>query len=280
MAFFSRLVREPLVHFVLIGAAVFGLYALMTGDDQDEPRNKIVVTEGRVQQLAQVFARTWQRPPTREELRGLIDAYIKEEVYYREALKLGLDRDDTLIRRRMQQKMEFVTEPGDELLAADDKELLAFLDSHKSEFRVEPRIAFQQVFFNPEKAGEAVLVRVKKTLEALKASEPSDVPSSLGDATLLPASTPLSPLSNVSRNFGEDFARALTDLPENDWAGPVEIPVWLASLARDLSGSRVTTQSLMRSEKRWIKSGGPTGATNSRSKSTTSCGPNTMSSCL
>ena len=109
-----------------------------------------------MQQLAQVFAKTWQRPPTPEELRGLVDAYIKEEVYYREALKLGLDRDDTLIRRRMQQKMEFVTEPSGELLVADDAKLQTFLDAHKSEFRVEPRIAFQQVFLNPKKAGEAV----------------------------------------------------------------------------------------------------------------------------
>ena len=150
MAFFSRIVREPLVHFILIGVVVFGVYALV-GNGADEPRDRIVVTEGRVQQLAQVFAKTWQRPPTPEELRGLIDAYIKEEVYYREALKLGLDRDDTLIRRRMQQKMEFVTEPSDQLLVADDVELQAFLDAHKSEFRIEPRVAFQQVFLNPKK---------------------------------------------------------------------------------------------------------------------------------
>ena len=105
---FSRLVREPLVHFLLIGAAVFGLHALV-GGSQQEQRDKIVVTEGRVHQLAQVFTKTWQRPPTTQELRGLIDAYVKEEVYYREALKLGLDRDDTLIRRRMQEKMEILT---------------------------------------------------------------------------------------------------------------------------------------------------------------------------
>ncbi|MGB6907241.1 MAG: peptidyl-prolyl cis-trans isomerase, partial [Methyloceanibacter sp.] len=137
MTFLSKIAREPLVHFVLIGAAVFGLYALVSGDERDNARDRIVVTEGRVQQLAQVFAKTWQRPPGPEELRGLVDAYIKEEVYYREALKLGLDRDDTLIRRRMQQKMEFVTEPGDALLQPDDATLQAYLDDHKADFRVE-----------------------------------------------------------------------------------------------------------------------------------------------
>jgi PPIC-type PPIASE domain len=226
MAFVSRIIREPLFHFVVIGAAVFGLYALV-GDSVDEPRDKIVVTEGRVQQLAQVFAKTWQRSPTSEELRGLVDAYIKEEVYYREALKLGLDRDDTLIRRRMQQKMEFVTEPSDDLLRADDSELQAFLDAHRAEFRVEPRIAFDQVFLNPERAGEAALVRAKQTLETLKASGPGNVPPDVGDPTLLPASTPLSPLSSIGRSFGETFAVHLTDLPESEWAGPIKSPYGL-----------------------------------------------------
>ena len=226
MASFSRLVREPLLHFVFIGALVFGAYGLI-GNSAGQPRDRIVVTEGRVQQLAQVFAKTWQRPPTSEELRGLIDAYIKEEVYYREGVKLGLDRDDTLIRRRMQQKMEFVTEPSDQLLVADDAELQAFLDAHKSEFRVEPRVAFQQVFLNPEKTGETVLVRVKQTLEALKVSGQSDVPSGLGDSTLLPVTTPLAPLSSIAGNFGEVFARALTDLPQDEWAGPISSPFGL-----------------------------------------------------
>jgi hypothetical protein len=137
MSFVAKIIREPLVHFVLIGAVVFGLYALLSSADREEGRDKIIVTEGRVQQLAQVFAKTWQRPPTPEELRGLIDGFIKEEIYHREAIKLGLDRDDTLIRRRMQQKMEFLTEPADEFLSADDVTLQALLDANKAEFRVE-----------------------------------------------------------------------------------------------------------------------------------------------
>jgi len=227
MTFLSKILREPLVHFVIIGTAVFGLYALMAGGDPKDARDTIVVTEGRIEQLAQVFAKTWQRPPTRAELRGLIDSYIKEEVYYREALKLGLDRDDTLIRRRMQQKMEFVTEPSDELLRADDATLQAYLDDHKPDFRVEPRIAFDQVFLNPEKPGEAAPVRATQTLETLKASAPGEIPPDVGDPTLLPAEMPLSPLSGIARNFGEAFAANLTDLPENEWAGPIKSPYGL-----------------------------------------------------
>lgn len=220
MGFLSKIVREPLVHFVLIGAAVFGLYALVAVDEQGGARDTIVVSEGRVQQLAQVFARTWQRQPTPDELRGLVDSYVKEEVYYREALKLGLDRDDTLIRRRMQQKMEFVTEPSDELLQPDDDVLQAYLDAHRPDFRVAPRFAFEQVFLNPDRPGEAAPVRAKETLTILKASE--DIPPDVGDPTLLPGEMPLSPLGGIARNFGDSFAANLTDLPENEWAGPIK----------------------------------------------------------
>jgi hypothetical protein len=220
MSFVSRILREPLVHFVLIGAAVFGVYALAS-NTTSEPRDAIVVTEGRVQQLAHVFAKTWQRPPTAQELRGLVDSYVKEEVYYREALKLGLDRDDTLIRRRMQQKMEFVTEPREDLLRADDAALQAYLDANTAEFRVEPKIAFDQVFINPGKSSEHGLARAKQALEILKAAPPGEQPPEVGDPTLLPAQTPLSPLSGIARNFGEAFAANLTDFPQNEWAGPV-----------------------------------------------------------
>ena len=226
MTVLSKIIREPLLHFVLIGAVVFGVYTL-AGDSVDEPRDKIVVTEGRVEQLAQFFAKTWQRPPSSEELRGLVNAYVKEEVYYREAVRLGLDRDDTLIRRRMQQKLEFLTEPNDEALQADNATLQTYLDANKATFRVEPKIAFDQVFLKPDKPGEAAPVRAKRTLEVPKTSKPDDVPADIGDPTLLERSMPLSPLSGIARSFGESFAANLTNLPQNQWAGPIESPYGL-----------------------------------------------------
>jgi hypothetical protein len=221
MSVLAKLVREPLVHFVLIGAAVFGLYALIGGE---EPRDKILVTEGRMQQLAEVFTKTWQRPPTTEELRGLVESYVKEEIYYREALELGLDRDDTLIRRRMQQKLEFLTEPAEELLRADDTTLEAYRHANKAAFRVEPRVAFEQVLFKPRKSA---LERSKRALETLQAAEPGDIPSGVGDPTLLPQSTSLSPLGVIAQSFGAAFAANLSDLREHEWAGPIESPYGL-----------------------------------------------------
>jgi len=100
--------REPLLHFLAAGAAIFLLYRLVGGGEEG-PR-EIVVSEAQIESLADGFARTWMRPPTAAEIRGLVDDYIREEVYYREAMTLGLDRDDTVIRRRLRQKMEFVSD--------------------------------------------------------------------------------------------------------------------------------------------------------------------------
>lgn len=222
MTILGRLLREPMVHFVLIGAAVFGLYALVgDGGGETAMDNRIVVTEGRVQQLAQVFAKTWQRPPTPQELRELIDAFVKEEVYYREAVKLGLDRDDTLIRRRMQQKMDFLTEPGEGALTVDDAELQAYLDTNKAAFRVGPRVAFDQIFINPKRGDEPADARAKEALQALKSGAS---PTGLGDPTLLPATMKLSSLSSIERDFGEAFAQRLKTLPLNIWTGPIDSP--------------------------------------------------------
>lgn len=224
MTVFTRLLREPLVHFVLIGAAVFGLYALLSDGGEERVRDRIVVSEGRVKQLAQIFAKTWQRPPTPQELRGLVDAFVKEEVYYREAVQLGLDRDDTLIRRRMQQKMEFLTEPGEEALTADDATLQAYLDKNMAAFKVAPQIAFEQVYIKPKSGETDAKSRAAEALEALKSGE---TPALLGDATLLPPAMKLSSVTSIERDFGDPFAKELTTLPLNTWTGPVSSPYGL-----------------------------------------------------
>jgi PPIC-type PPIASE domain len=227
MSFLARIAREPMVHFMVIGAAIFVLSARFGGDQQATPRDRIVVTDGRVQQLAKIFAKTWQRPPTAQELRGLVDAHIKEEVYYREALRIGLDRDDTLIRRRMQQKMEFMTEPSEDALAATDAELEAFLAAHRAEFRVEPKLAFEQIFINPQRSEQPAAARVEKFLTEVSAAPYDADPRSLGDPTLLPRAMPLAPVSGIDRNFGQGFGAQLAQLPLNAWSGPVKSPYGL-----------------------------------------------------
>ena len=222
-AVIRHLIREPLIHFMAIGAVLFAVHAYRQAGQQPEAsRDRIVVTPGRAAQLAQVFSKTWQRPPTPQELDGLTKAFVKEEVYYREAVKLGLDRDDTLIRRRMQQKMEFLTEPGDEALVATDDDLETFLAANREAFRVEPRIAFDQVFIRPEKIAGAIEPHVAELLEAVRRAQSNADIRRLGHPTMLPSSLRLAPLSQIDRNFGSGFGEQLTRLPKNAWSGPVK----------------------------------------------------------
>jgi hypothetical protein len=221
MSFLARIVREPMVHFLVIGAAIFVLSARFGGEQQAAPRDRIVVTEGRIQQLARIFTRTWQRPPTAQELRGLVDAHVKEEVYYREALKLGLDRDDTMVRRRLQQKMVFLAEPSEGALAATDTVLKAYLAAHQAEFRVEPKLAFEQIFINPQRSKQSVDERTEKLLTRVSAA-PSDADlRGFGDSTLLPHAMRLAAVSVIDRNFGTEFGEKLVQLPPNVWSGPI-----------------------------------------------------------
>jgi len=222
MSFIARIIREPMVHFLVIGVAIFAFSARYGGEQQTAPRDRIVVTEGRIQQLAQIFTKTWQRPPTAQELRGLVESHIKEEVYYREALKLGIDRNDTVIRRRMQQKMEFLTEPSEDALAATDAELEAYLTANHATYRAEPKLGFEQIFINPEGSEEPVVARTGKLLkEANNAGGEVDL-LSLGDPTLLPRDMPLASISVIDRNFGRGFGERLAQLPLNVWSGPVK----------------------------------------------------------
>lgn len=226
MTFIARLIREPLVQFLFAGIVIFAIYDLV-GNQSEPLRDRIVVTEGRVQQLALVFAKTWQRPPSPQELRGLIDAYVKEEIYYREAIKLGLDRDDTLIRRRMQQKMEFLSEPSDDKLTASEAALEAFYDANQADFLIEPKVEFQQILIDPDEDGEPAEVRAEQLLRQLRDSSTDPDASDLGDATLLPYATRLSSVTSIGNAFGEDFAKKLLTVPVDEWAGPIKSPFGL-----------------------------------------------------
>ena len=226
MTFIARLIREPLVQFLLIGVAIFAIYELVASQSEP-PRDRIVVTEGRAQQLALVFAKTWQRSPSPQEMRGLIDAYVKEEIYYREAIKLGLDRDDTLIRRRMQQKMEFLSEPSDDRLAASDATLQSFYDANQADFLIEPEVEFQQILIDSEKDREPAEARAEQLLRQLRDSSQDVDASELGDATLLPYATRLSSVTRIGNAFGENFAKKLATLPAGEWMGPIKSPFGL-----------------------------------------------------
>jgi hypothetical protein len=216
-----RLLAEPLLHFFILGAALFGLFGLL-GRPFGDRRQRIVVTPGQIEHLANTFARTWQRPPASLELDALIDDHIRDEVYAREAMALGLDRDDVVVRRRLRQKMEFLTEEAGATTPPSDDELAAFLAAHAERYRVEPRLAFRQVFLSADRRGERAEADARAALARLAGAGPDADVSTLGDPLLLPDDVPLSSLSEIARLFGEPFSARLLETEPGRWVGPIE----------------------------------------------------------
>jgi len=214
-----RLLREPLVHFLGLALLIIVAYWVI-GPRQDDAETVIVVSPGRIEQLSAVFARTWQRPPTDQELKGLIDDFVKEEIYVREARKLGLDADDTVIRRRLRLKMEFLSDAEAELIPPTDQQLMQYLSDHAASFAKPPLYSFDQVNFSLDRRGPSAETDARTALVALNGAEPPD-PGGLGDPTLLPSSLDDVDPATISRAFGEAFVESMRTLPIGDWSGPV-----------------------------------------------------------
>lgn len=216
----NRILTEPLLHFALLGASLFGLYSLRNPGSGSSAR-QIVVTAGYVDHLATAFARAWQRPPTSEELMGLIDDYVQEEVLSREAIKLGLDQDDTIIRRRLRQKMEFIAEDFAVASEPTETDLKAYFEKHSANFREEPRFTFRHVFLRHDR-GSRLESDAAALLRGFTAADPETDPSFLGDHTLLPLEFVDEAQSSLKAQFGEGFADKLIDAQIGGWSGPIE----------------------------------------------------------
>jgi len=218
----KRILKEPLLHFLLLGAGLFIAYGMLQQPGAGNDSGTIVVTMAQVENLAATFAKTWQRPPTPEELAGLVRGRVREEVYYREAMALGLDKDDTVIRRRLSQKMEFISDDISAQAEPSDAELTAYLETHADSFRVEPHFAFRQVYLNPVKHGDNLARDATQLLAQLnRAGAQSDV-SRFGDALMLDHQFPASSASEIGKQFGEQFAARLSALTPGQWQGPIE----------------------------------------------------------
>jgi hypothetical protein len=209
----QRILREPLLHFALLGVALFALYGWLN-DGLPGAGNEILVTRGQTLSLQAQFERVWQRPPTSEELQGLIDNWVREEIFYREGVVMGLDRDDPVIRRRLAQKVEFILD-GAAPPAPTEAELAGWLAAHAGEYAVEARYSLRQVYFDPARHGESL----ERTIDAARRAA-AEGRSPVGDPTMLPPALSGS-AAEVARTFGGDFARALRVLPVGGWQGPV-----------------------------------------------------------
>jgi peptidyl-prolyl cis-trans isomerase C len=212
--------REPLVHFLALGAVLFALYAVFNQADQSSLQ-RIEVTAGDIQHLQTIWERQWQRPPTAAELQGLIEAHIREEVLYREALAMGLDRDDTIIRRRLAQKLEFLMQDMAALRQPTDAELATFFAAQGDRYRLPVRLSFTHVYFNAHQRGPAAEHDAREALARLRAAPVEGAASELGDPSLLESEQRRKTEDEVGQLFGRDFAAALLTLTPGDWHGPL-----------------------------------------------------------
>ena len=219
--FAKSLLREPLLHFLLLGFLLF-LFFHWRGDASGSTSTRIVITTPQIEQLAVGFVRTWQKPPTEAELKGLIDEYVKEEIATREAMAIGLDRDDIIIRRRLRQKLEFIAEDTAASVPPTDADLRAWMAIHPAAFRSDPEVAFRQVYLSPQRHGASLQADAAKLLAKLRAAGPDVSIEHFGDATMLPSRQQLTPLFDVARSFGDDFANSLMNAQPGQWIGPVE----------------------------------------------------------
>ena len=216
----TTLLREPLLHFLLIGAALFLFY-----NTQNEGRvdnNRIIISEAQINHLVTLWSKKRQRSPTQVELEGMIKQQVREEIMVREALAMGLDKNDSIIRRRLAQKIEFITSDLAALAEPTETELSNYLSTHSEQFSLPARIDFVQVFINPEKRGVDTDDYANSLLNNLtQAGENNDI-TTLGDSLMLGQQHAQMTEHDVSRLFGNDFASELFTLPVGSWQGTIQ----------------------------------------------------------
>ncbi|HEX7080673.1 MAG TPA: peptidylprolyl isomerase [Gammaproteobacteria bacterium] len=210
-----KLLKDPLLHFLAIGAALFAISALRGGDG--EAPERIVVSAAEVERLRAAAEVMQRRPPTRDELLEMLEPTIRDEVFYREALALGLDENDDEVRRRLIEKMQYLTQNLADPEPPSDEALREFYASSPARFTIPERVTFDQVFFSPSQRGDALERDVAEALDALRGGAD---PAGVGDRTPLELRFEQAGRDRVSVLFGEEMTNALFTMTPGGWTGP------------------------------------------------------------
>jgi hypothetical protein len=211
-----QLLREPLVQFLLIGLLLFLLHGWVA--PLDEASKRIVVSQARVDDMAREYRAQLGRSPTQEQLAGLVDTYVHDEILYREGVAQGLGRDDPVIRRRVLQKYEIILEEAGAQAAPTDADLAAYLNAHRTDFARPATVTFDQVFFNT--LGSSA--EVERAFDAARrAAVRGADPTTLGQDSLLPRHVEAASAERIAQDFGPTFVKGLTEAPIGQWIGPL-----------------------------------------------------------
>lgn len=217
-----RLLREPLLQFLLVGLALFGGWKLLQPGDARGPAGRIVITDDDLKQMTAVWVSQGRPPPTEQQLQGLIDIKVREEVLYREALALGLDKDDAIVKRQLARKMDFLAEDLSKLEEPKPDELRAYYAQNQARFALPGRVSFRHLYFSPDRRGAQARADAQAALASL-ADQPIDAAAAArGDPFMFHAFYGDRSLDVVAKEFGPPFARVLAGVAPGAWTGPVE----------------------------------------------------------
>jgi len=217
-----KFLREPLLHFLIIGTAIYALFAVFAEPTPEADDKTIVVSAAEVEYMQTSWQQRWNRPPTKDELDGLIQQYIRETVLYREALTMGLNQHDQVIRRRLAQKLEFLAKDLVALAPPTEDELQAYFEAHQDRYQEPARYTFTQVFIDPDKRGDATLPDAEKIKATLIAQgDAIEDPGALGDGFMLQTYYPQKDPGEIQKLFGSGFTESLIGLTPGQWHGPV-----------------------------------------------------------
>ena len=217
----KKLLHEPLIHFLFIGIVLFALFGMVSEPESDRD-NRLVVTQAHADRLTKTFQKRWGRPPGQTEVNHLVDGFIRQEILYREALAMGLDKDDAVVRRRMAQKLEFLFKDIATPPEPDDAQLQDYLKKHPEKFMRPPRYTFSHVYLNADKRGNKVFDDAKQLLARLHQEANKPDLSAAGDALMLDHHYTDTSQPEVARLFGQQFSEKLNTIESGQWIGPLD----------------------------------------------------------
>jgi peptidyl-prolyl cis-trans isomerase C len=220
----KRWLREPLLHFLLLGLALFALYAYMhRGRGGVESSRQITVSLDELRQMDMYFESQWHRQPTATEFQAMVEDKVREEVLYREGLAMGLDKDDTIVKRRMAQKMQFLAEDVAAAHEPSTAELKAWFEKNSNKFALPSRYSFRHLYFSPDKRGRNTQDDAAKALTKIAGqTEDSKLAVSLSDPFMFQDYYGDRTPEALAKEFGPQFAVALEKLKPGSWQGPIE----------------------------------------------------------
>jgi|688.fasta_scaffold14381_5 peptidyl-prolyl cis-trans isomerase C len=215
----KQFIRQPLVHFLLIGALLFALYYAVNPDTQ--AKDTIVIDDEQVGRIVTVFEKEWNRPPTEAEMKGLLEKFIQQEVYYRKALLMNLDHNDEIIRRRLDQKLRFITNDMATLKEPNEKEMLAYYQTNKHKYLTPKKYSFSHIYFSPDHRANAsedaknllLAIRTSKAPlhEMIKKGDPFPFAYHMEELTA----------QEIAQQLGDGFISGLQQQPAQQWSGPI-----------------------------------------------------------